>query len=62
MILKQPKGNQQLGQNTETNTTTKEQQKIHQCITCEKSSMKTKTWLHTHSKQTNMKTNMGNRI
>ena len=36
MILKQPQSNHQINQDTETNTTTKEQQKIHQCITCKK--------------------------
>ena len=61
MILKQTQSNYQIDQNTETNTTTKEQQKIYQCITCKKKFYENKN-LATQRKQTSMQTNMENRI
>ena len=54
MILKQPQVTKQTDQNTETNTT-KKQQIIHQCVTCKKHLVKIKTLPRTE--QTNLPAN-----
>ena len=61
MILKQPQVSKKTGQNDEENTTTNEQQKIHQCVTCKKVLRKQKP-SDTQSKQTSLQTNLENRI